>query len=65
MPERRRHPALRPANGYGKPSRTEDYHPEARRSRHHHHQDHERNGDVVGVKQVTDDDDLMLITETA
>ena len=51
------------ANGFGKRTRTEGYRIQGRgglgiitiKTT-------ERNGDVVGVRQVTDDDDLMLIT---
>lgn len=53
------------ANGYGKRTRTEDYRVQKRGGRGIITiKTVERNGDVVGVKQVTDADDLMLITDS-
>ena len=50
-------------NGYGKRSSTDDYRIQGRGGRGIITiKTTERNGDVVSVKQVTDDDDLMLIT---
>jgi len=50
-------------NGFGKRTRTEDYRIQKRGGRGIITiKTTERNGDVVGVKQVTDDDDVMLIT---
>ncbi len=50
-------------NGYGKRSRTEDYRVQGRGGRGVITiKTTERNGDVVGVKQITDEDEVMLIT---
>ncbi|RJO70554.1 MAG: DNA gyrase subunit A [Myxococcales bacterium] len=51
------------ANGYGKRSRIEDYRIQGRGGRGIITiKTTERNGDVIAVKQVMDDDDLMLVT---
>jgi DNA gyrase subunit A len=51
-------------NGYGKRTPLEDYPVKGRGTRGVINIDaNERNGDVVGMKLVTDDDEVMLITE--
>lgn len=51
------------SKGFGKRTRTEDYRIQKRGGRGIITiKTTERNGDVLGVKQVTDDDDVMLIT---
>ena len=50
-------------NGYGKRTRTEDYRVQKRGGRGIITiKTTERNGEVLGVKQVTNDDDVMMIT---
>ena len=51
--------------GYGKRTPLDDYRLQRRGRPGHHHDPHqrERNGPVVSVAQVVDDDEVMLITD--